>query len=73
MEETFFISRRIDVRRICIYPLVINKEQEYDQKNLSNITSEIKIVSSSGVVVEFIAGCRYLELKAIMEIFDAAK
>lgn len=54
-------------------PLVINKEHESDQKNLTNITSAIKIISSSGVVVEFIAGCRYLEIKAIMEIFDAAK
>ena len=54
-------------------PLVINNEQESDQSNLSNITSEIRISSSSGVVIEFISGCRYLELKAIMEILHATK
>ena len=54
-------------------PLVINNDQESDKENVSNITSEIRISSSSGVVIEFMSGCRYLELKAIMEILHATK
>jgi transposase-like protein len=53
--------------------LVINKDEASDKENLSNITSKIRISSNSGVVIEFISGCRYLELKAIMEILHAAK
>ena len=70
----YFLSHKTSVEEESSFiPLVINKEEKSDQKNLTNITSAIKISSSSGVVVEFIAGCRYLELKAIMEILDAAK
>jgi hypothetical protein len=54
-------------------PLVINNDEESDKENLSNITSRIRISSNSGVVIEFISGCRYLELKAIMEILHATK
>jgi transposase-like protein len=69
-----FLSDKKSVEEESAFiPLVINKEEESGQKNLINITSAIKISSSSGVVVEFIAGCRYLELKAVMEILDAAK
>ena len=70
----YFLSHnKLATEEPTFIPLVINNEQESYQKNLTNITSAIKISSSSGVVVEFIAGCRYLELKAIMEILDAAK
>lgn len=70
----YFLSHKASIEEESAFiPLVINKEEESDQENLTNITSAMKISSNSGVVVEFIAGCRYLELKAIMEIFDAAK
>jgi len=70
----YFLSHnKLATEEATFIPLVINNEQESYQKNLTNITSAIKISSSSGVVVEFIAGCRYLELQAIMEILDAAK
>ena len=54
-------------------PLVINNDEESDKENLSNITSRIRISNNAGVVIEFISGCRYLELKVIMEILHAAK
>jgi len=54
-------------------PLAINSEQESDQQNMPNITSAIKISGRFGVVVEFVSGCRYLELKTIMEILHATK
>jgi transposase-like protein len=69
-----FLSKKQSITEESAFiALAINREQESDQQNISNITSAIKISSSSGVVVEFISGCKYLELKAIMEILDAAK
>ena len=70
----YFLSQeKLVTERSAFIPLAINNEQDSNQQNLSNITSEIRISSNSGVVVEFISGCRYLELKAIMEILDATK
>jgi len=69
-----FLSQQKSVKEESAFiPLAINNEQESDQPNFSNITSAMKISSRSGVVVEFMSGCRYLELKAIMEIFHATK
>ena len=69
----FLFQKKSVAEEPAFIPLAINNEQDSNQQNLSNITSEIRISSNSGVVVEFISGCRYLELKAIMEIFDATK
>jgi transposase-like protein len=54
-------------------PLIINRNEESDNENYSNISSEMRISSSSGVVIEFMSGCRYIELKAIMDILHATK
>jgi transposase-like protein len=71
--QHFLSQEELAVERSAFIPLVINNDQEPDKQNYPNITSEIRISSNSGVVIEFISGCRYLELKAIMEILHAAK
>ena len=71
--QYFLSQEKLMVERSAFIPLTINNDQESDKQNYPNITSEIRISSSSGVVIEFISGCRYLELKAIMEILHAAK
>ena len=71
--QHFLSQEELAVERSAFIPLVINNDQEPDKQNYPNITSEIRISSHSGVVIEFISGCRYLELKAIMEILHAAK
>jgi hypothetical protein len=71
--QYFSSQEKLVVERSAFIPLTITNAQESDKQNYPNITSEIRISSSSGVVIEFISGCRYLELKAIMEIFNATK
>jgi transposase-like protein len=71
--QHFLSQEELISEKSAFIPLVIHNDQESDKENLSNITSEIRISSSSGVVIEFIFGCRYLELKAIMEILHATK
>ena len=71
--QYFSSQEELISKESAFIPLVINNDQEPDKENLSNITSEIRISSNSGVVIEFISGCRYLELKAIMEILHATK
>ena len=72
--RSYFLSEKESVAEESGFiPLVINNEEESGEENLTKITSGIKISNSSVVVVEFISGCRYLELKAIMEILNAAK
>ena len=71
--QYFLSQEKLMVERSAFIPLTINNDQEPDKQNYPNITSEIRISSHSGVVIEFISGCRYLELKAIMEILHAAK
>jgi hypothetical protein len=71
--QYFSSQEKLVVERSAFIPLTINNDQESDKQNYPNITSEIRIRSHSGVVIEFISGCRYLELKAIMEILHAAK
>ena len=71
--QHFLSQEELAVERSAFIPLVINNDQEPDKQNYPNITSEIRIRSHSGVVIEFISGCRYIELKAIMEILHAAK
>ena len=66
-------QEELAVERSAFIPLTINNDQESDKQNYPNITSEIRISSNSGVVIEFISGCRYLELKAIMEMLHATK
>lgn len=69
----FLFQKQSVEEESAFIPLAINNDQEFDKENFSNITSEIRISSSSGVVIEFISGCRYIELKAIMEILHATK
>jgi hypothetical protein len=71
--QHFLSQEELAVERSAFIPLVINNDQEPDKQNYPNITSEIRISSNSGVVIEFISGCRYLELKAIMEMLHATK
>ena len=71
--QYFLSQEKLMVERSAFIPLTINNDQEPDKQNYPNITSRIRISSNSGVVIEFISGCRYLELKAIMEILHAAK
>lgn len=69
----FLSQRQLAEEESGFISLAINSEAGSDQQDLPNITSSIKVSDGSGVVVEFISGCRYFELKAIMEIFHAAK
>ena len=71
--QYFLSQEKLMVARSAFIPLTINNDQEPDKQNYPNITSEIRISSHFGIVIEFISGCRYLELKAIMEILHAAK
>ena len=71
--QYFLSQEELAVERSAFIPLTINNDQASDKQNYPNITSEIRISSNSGVVIEFISGCRYIELKAIMEILHAAK
>ena len=71
--QHFSSQEELAVERSAFIPLTINNDQASDKQNYPNITSEIRISGNSGVVIEFISGCRYLELKAIMEILHAAK
>ena len=73
MEAIFLSQEELAAERSAFIPLRINNDQESDKQNHPNITSEIRISSNSGVVIEFISGCRYLELKAIMEMLHATK
>ena len=71
--QHFSSQEELVVERSAFIPLTINNDQESDKQNYPNITSEIRISSNAGVVIEFISGCRYLELKAIMEVLHATK
>ena len=71
--QYFSSQEKLMVERSAFIPLTINNDQESDKQNYPNITSEIRIRSHSGVVIEFISGCRYLELKAIMEMLHATQ
>ena len=71
--QHFLFQEELAVERSAFIPLTINNDQASDKQNYPNITSEIRISSNSGVVIEFISGCRYIELQAIMEILHATK
>lgn len=71
--QHFLSQEELAAERSAFIPLTINNDQESDKQNHPNITSEIRISSNSGVVIEFISGCRYLELKAIMEMLHDTK
>jgi len=71
--QYFLSQEELAVERSAFIPLTINNDQEPDKQNYPNITSEIRISSNSGVVIEFVSGCRYIELKAIMEMLHATK
>ena len=71
--QHFLSQEELAVEGSAFIPLTINNDQEPDKQNYPNITSEIRVSSNSGVVIEFISGYRYLELKAIMEILHATK
>jgi len=71
--QHFSSQEELAVERSAFIPLTINNDQASDNQNYPNITSRVRISSNSGVVIEFISGCRYIELKAIMEILHATK